>query len=327
MFTPEDLLGIYTTMCRIRFFEEKSLELYRGGSVTGSVHLYIGEEAIAATACALLGKDDLITSTHRGLGHCIAKGGRTDRLMAELFGRTTGYCGGRGGSMHIMQPEVGNIGCNGMVGGGFALAVGSGISNGIVRKNQLVTVCFFGEGAANEGSFHESLNLAAIWKLPVVFVCENNLYQVFTTIHESCSVQDIAVRASSYGIPGFTVDGNSVLALEPVLREAIERARRGEGPSLIECKTYRYDGHYPGDAYAQGGYRTVAEVEEWLEKDPIPALGGYLMQNGLVQPDDLDHIQAEIRQEIDRAIEFAAASPWPDPAELTTDVFREVAQP
>jgi len=326
MFDQKQLLEIYTTMCRIRFFEEKSLELYRSGSVTGSVHLYIGQEAIAATMCALLDKTDLITSTHRGLGHCIAKGGRTDRLMAELFGRTTGYCSGKGGSMHITQPEVGNLGCNGMVGGGFNLAVGSGITNGIVQKNGAVTVCFFGEGASNEGTFHEAMNLAAVWKLPVIFVCENNLYQVFTTITESSSVQDIALRSVGYGIPGLSVDGNDVTAMEPVFREAILRARQGEGPTLIECKTYRYDGHYPGDTYARGGYRTVAEVDAWLKKDPIPALGAYLTENSLARPDELDQIQAAARTEIDQAVEFAANSPWPEPEELFTGVFGAEAE-
>jgi TPP-dependent pyruvate/acetoin dehydrogenase alpha subunit len=321
MFDQKQLLDIYTTMCRIRFFEEKSIELYRSGSVTGSVHLYIGQEAVAATMCALLEKTDLLTSTHRGLGHCIAKGGRTDRLMAELYGRTTGYCRGKGGSMHITQPENGNLGCNGMVGGGFCLAVGSGITNGIVQKNGAVTVCFFGEGASNEGTFHEAMNLAAVWKLPIVFVCENNLYQVFTTIRESCSVQDIALRSSGYGIPGLIVDGNSVLEMEPVFRDAVARARQGGGPTLIECKTYRYDGHYPGDSYARGGYRSVEEVEEWMKKDPIPALGHYLLQNDLALQSDLDRIQVAVREEIAQAVEFAAGSPWPEPGELSDGVF------
>jgi acetoin:2,6-dichlorophenolindophenol oxidoreductase subunit alpha len=321
MFNQNQLIDIYKTMCRIRFFEEKSIELYRSGSVTGSVHLYIGQEAIAATMCALLDKTDMITSTHRGLGHCIAKGGQTGRLMAELFGRSTGYCHGKGGSMHISQPENGNLGCNGMVGGGFSLAVGAGITSGIVKKNGTVTVCFFGEGASNEGTFHEALNLAAVWHLPVVFVCENNLYQVFTSIRESCSVQDIALRAGSYGIPGVIVDGNSVSDMEPVFREAIARARRGEGPTLIECKTYRYDGHYPGDTYARGGYRSVEEVEEWLKKDPIAALGHALIQQYPVTQDDLNQIQADIRTEISQAVEYAANSPWPEPGQLLEGVF------
>ncbi|MDR3644749.1 MAG: thiamine pyrophosphate-dependent enzyme, partial [Clostridia bacterium] len=226
-----------------------------------------------------------------------------------------------GGSMHVVQPEVGNLGCNGMVGGGFSLSVGSGIANGIVKKNGAVTVCFFGEGASNEGGFHEALNLASVWKLPIVFVCENNLYQVFTTIKESCSVQDIAVRSASYGIPGITTDGNDVIALEPVFREAVARARRGEGPTLIECKTYRYDGHYPGDVYARGGYRTVAEIEEWMKKDPIPMLGNYMIQNEFANQETLDKIQADIKVEIEQAIKFASDSPWPEPSELQKDVF------
>lgn len=254
------LMRIYEQMHRVRLFEQKATELFGQGLVTGSMHLYIGEEAIAATAGELLRTTDYITSTHRGHGHCIAKGGKTDRMMAELLGRKTGYCQGKGGSMHMADFTAGNLGANGMVGGGLAISVGSGIANRIVKKNDSVTICFFGEGASNEGVFHESLNLASVWKLPVIFVCENNLYQVFTSVKESLSVEDVSARAASYSIPGVTCDGNDVFALYNTLNTAIDRARKGEGPTLVEAKTYRWEGHYTGDGYAKGGYRSLEDL-------------------------------------------------------------------
>jgi len=318
-----ELLNIYESMNRMRLFETRAMELFRQGLVTGSMHLYIGEEAIAATAGVLLRKDDFITSTHRGHGHCIAKGARTDRMMAELLGRATGYCKGKGGSMHIADFEIGILGANGMVGGGIPIAAGSGITNKIMKKNDAVTVCFFGEGASNEGVFHESLNLAAVWKLPVVFLCENNLYQVFTSVKESCSVQDISVRSASYGIPGVTVDGNDVFELYKALDTAIGRCRAGEGPTLIEAKTYRWDGHYTGDGYAKGGYRTVEEIEEWKKRDPIKRLGEYLLENKMSTEDELECIHKRLEEEMKAAEEFAKASPWPEDEELMDDVYCE----
>lgn len=323
MLTNESLLSIYETMVRIRKFEQKATELFQKGLITGSMHLYIGEEAIAATACSLLRRDDFITSTHRGHGHCIAKGGKTDRMMAELLGKSTGYCKGKGGSMHIADFETGNLGANGMVGGGFTIAVGSGITSKIMKKNDSVTVCFFGEGASNEGTFHESLNLAAVWKLPVVFVCENNLYQVFTSAAESCSVEDISVRAAAYGIPGITVDGNDVFALEPVLASAIGRARKGDGPSLIEAKTYRWEGHYTGDGYASGGYRTQEEINLWKGKDPIRRMKEHLREKAIASDAEIEKIDRAIERELEDAAAYAMGSPEPDAEELTRDVFYE----
>jgi TPP-dependent pyruvate/acetoin dehydrogenase alpha subunit len=319
----KSLLRIYEQMLRIRLFEQKATELFAQGLVTGSMHLYIGEEAIAAVAGELLRKTDTITSTHRGHGHCIAKGGKTDRMMSELLGRKNGYCGGKGGSMHMADFTEGNLGANGMVGGGFAISVGAGITNAIMKKNDCVTICFFGEGATNEGTFHESLNLAAIWKLPVIFLCENNLYQVFTSVRESLPVKDVSLRAASYGIPGITCDGNDVIELYNVLGRAIEMARKGCGPSLIEAKTYRWEGHYTGDGYAKGGYRSIEEVEEWKAKDPVARLGSYIIKNMVAELGLLENIQNNLKDEMEKAADFAKASPWPDDNDLYKDVFYE----
>jgi len=317
------LLHIYEQMLRIRLFEQKAQELYVQGLVTGSMHIYIGQEAIAATAGELLRETDTITSTHRGHGHCIAKGGRTDKMMAELLGRKNGYCGGKGGSMHMADFTKGNLGANGMVGGGLAISVGAGITNAIIKKNDSVTICFFGEGATNEGVFHESLNLAALWKLPVIFLCENNLYQVFTSVTESLPVKDVSIRAISYGIPGITCDGNDVTELYDVLESAIESARNGQGPSLIEAKTYRWEGHYTGDGYARGGYRSIEEIDQWKAKDPIARLSEYIIENAIADGDFLESIKVGLMDEIEKAAQFAIASPWPDNDDLYKDVFYE----
>ena len=321
MLTEEQLLNINKVMNRIRAFELRAMKLYEEGLVTGSIHLYIGEEAIAATVCELLDDRDYITSTHRGDGHCIAKGMRTDRMMAELYGRKTGYSKGKGGSMHISDLSLGNLGANGIVGGGMSIACGAGMSLGILKKNGGLVVCFFGEGAANEGVTHEVMNLASVWKLPVIFLCENNLYQVFTSAAESLSVEDVSVRAAGYGMPGITVDGNNVFELEKALAPAIARAREGNGPSLIEAKTYRWDGHCPGDGYFLGGYRSVEEVEEWKKRCPIKYLEDYLIERGITTEEALAEMKKQIEAEIDSAQEFAENSPWPDESELFEDVF------
>jgi TPP-dependent pyruvate/acetoin dehydrogenase alpha subunit len=323
MFSEKQLIHVDEVMNRIREFEQRALLLYKEGTVTGSVHLYIGEEAVAAAACELLDERDYITSTHRGNGHCIAKGQRTDVMMAELYGRETGCCRGRGGSMHISDLSLGNLGANGIVGGGMSIAVGAGISLEARKKNGGVVLCFFGEGASNEGVTHESMNLASVWKLPVIFICENNLYQVFTTAKESLSVEDVAVRAGAYNMPGEVVDGNDVFALERSLGKAIERARNGGGPSLVEAKTYRWDGHYPGDSYFLGGYRTVEEVEEWKKKCPIKKLESYLLEQKIVSGDWLDSMKKAMVKEIDDAVEFAEKSPWPLENEVFEGMFFE----
>ncbi|MCL2128666.1 MAG: thiamine pyrophosphate-dependent dehydrogenase E1 component subunit alpha [Treponema sp.] len=324
-FTGKQLIHIDEVMNRIRVFEERALKLYKEGVVTGSVHLYIGEEAIAATACELLDSRDYITSNHRGNGHCIAKGHKTDLMMAELFGRETGYCCGKGGSMHISDLSLGNLGANGIVAGGTSIAVGAALSQGVYLKNGGVTLCFFGEGASNEGVTHESMNLAAVWKLPVVFICENNLYQVFTSVKESLPIENVASRAAGYGMSGEVVDGNDVFALEKSLRSAIERARSGGGPSIIEAKTYRWDGHYPGDGYFLGGYRTVEEVDEWKEKCPIRKFEGYLLEKKIVTEEWIESMRQAMKKEIDDAVAFAGQSPWPRPEKVYDDVFFDPA--
>ncbi len=316
-----ELIEVYTRMNRMRRFEEEASRLYKEGLVTGSLHPYIGEEAIAAVAVQLMKQGDMFTSTHRGVGHCVACGMDLNAMMAELFGRATGVCGGKGGSMHMFDLERGNLGANGIVAGGTSIAVGAALTARDLKKNDAVVFCFFGEGASNEGVTHESMNLAAVWKLPVIFVCENNLYEVFTTAKESCSVQDISVRAAGYGMPGVTVDGNNVFEIEPAYKAAIARARAGEGPSLIECKTYRWTGHWPGDVYSYGGYRSAEEVDEWKERCPIKQLGEQLVSKGIASTSELEKIRGEVNALIDSAVSFAAASPEPDPSELMKNLF------
>lgn len=321
MFDEKKLLTIYETMVRMRKFEEATLRLYKDGLVTGSLHPYIGEEAIAATAAALIGPDDMLTSTHRGLGHCVARGMELDLIMAELFGKATGIGGGKGGSMHLFDIEKGILGTNGIVAGGTSIAVGAALTAKEFKRNDSVVFCFFGEGASNEGVTHESMNLAAVWKLPVIFVCENNMYQVFTSSEESCSIQKISDRAAAYGMPGKTADGNDVFVLEPAYAAAIERARAGEGPSLVECQTYRWGGHWPGDVYAYGGYRDKNEVDEWKGKCPIVRLGNYFLVNKIVTEEGLDKIHNRVAAEVERSIRFAKNSPVPGESELMKNLF------
>ncbi len=321
MFNEKQLTQIYETMTRMRTFEEATMQLYSEGLVTGSLHPYIGEEAIAATAAALMKQGDLVTSTHRGLGHCVALGLELNSLMAELFGKATGIGGGKGGSMHIFDIEKGLLGTNGIVAGGTSIAVGAALNVKDFQNSDAVVFCFFGEGASNEGVTHESMNLASVWKLPVIFVCENNMYQVFTTAEESCSVPDIAVRAKGYNMPGVTIDGNDIFELEEAYKKAIKRARTGQGPSLVECQTYRWGGHWPGDTYAYGGYRETQEVDEWKKKCPIIRLGKHLADNKIAAEDELNQIQAKIDAEVEASIQFATDSPEPDETELMKNLF------
>lgn len=310
---------IYQTMNQIRAFEMKALSLFESNKLRGSVHLYVGEEAVAATVCSRLSDEDYIASTHRGHGHCIAKGARLDRAMAELMGKATGYCKGRSGSMHIADFSKGNLGANAIVGGGIPIAVGAALS-AKMQNNGRVSVSFFGDGASNEGTFHESLNLAAVWKLPVIFICENNLYGISVPTWQSTSVPDISARAAGYGIPGITVDGNDVEAIDEAFKAAYDRAVAGEGPTLIECKTYRWLGHWTGDPQP---YRTREEVESWKAKDPIARFGEKLVAQGLFTRQELEAMEKAALQEADEAAEFALNSPEPDPATLLEDVFYE----
>ncbi len=310
---------IYQNMNRIRCFEMKAVSLFESNKLRGSVHLYVGEEAVAATVCSRLSDEDYIASTHRGHGHCIAKGAALDRAMAELMGKATGYCKGRSGSMHIADLSKGNLGANAIVGGGIPIATGAALASRMQGSGR-VSVSFFGDGASNEGTFHESLNLAAVWKLPIIFVCENNLYGISVPAWQSTSVEDIGVRGAAYGIPGVTVDGNDVEAIDEAFQAAYERAKAGDGPTLIECKTYRWLGHWTGDPQP---YRSREEVEEWKRKCPIKRYRERLLEEGLFTGDELNQIEREAQEEADKAAEFALNSPDPDPASLLDDVFYE----
>jgi pyruvate dehydrogenase E1 component alpha subunit len=321
LFNNKELIDIFDKMTRMRTFEEATVRLYSEGLVTGSLHPYIGEEAIAATAAELMKKGDLATSTHRGIGHCVALGLDLNKMMAELFGKATGICGGKGGSMHIFDIENGLLGTNGIVAGGTSIAVGAAFTLKEMKETDNVVFCFFGEGASNEGVTHESMNLASVWNLPVIFVCENNMYQVFTTAQESCSVQDISVRAKGYNMPGVTVDGNDVIKIGEAYSAAIERARAGKGPSLIECKTYRWTGHWPGDTHSYGGYRSQEEVDAWKDKCCIKGFGKYLVDNGIADKDELDKIQAKADAAVQDSIVFAGSSSDPDVSELMKNLF------
>jgi pyruvate dehydrogenase E1 component alpha subunit len=310
--TQEELAWIYRTMATIRAFEERVAREFRTGEIPGFVHAYVGQEAVATGVCANLTDADLITSTHRGHGHCIAKGCALRGMMAEIYGRETGLCRGRGGSMHIADFSRGMLGANAIVGGGIALATGGALS-AQVRGTDQVAVAFFGDGAANQGVLHESLNLAAIWKLPAVYVCENNGFAESTPAEYSTSVEDIAARASGYGIPGVTVDSRDVMAVYEAAQAAIERARRGDGPTLLEAKTYRLRGHFEGDPEL---YRDAEERDTLQGADPIPLFRDRLLAMGILAPADVEAMAVEIQEALDEAVEHAKASPWPDPAEI-----------
>lgn len=310
---------LYETMTRIREFETRAADCFSKGLLAGNIHLCLGQEAVAAGACRALEKEDYITSTHRGHGHCIAKGGETKKMMAELFGKATGYCKGKGGSMHIADAEeLRCLGANGIVGGGLSIAAGSALASQICG-DECVTLCFFGDGASNQGSFHESLNMAAAWKLPVVYLCENNRYGVSTPIESITSVEQIAVRARAYHIPGETVDGMDALAVYGAVKKAAARARAGEGPSLVECMTYRYQGHYCGDS---APYRPKQYLEEGMARDAVEHMARVLLENGAERA-ELDAVNGRVRRELDEAVQFAADSPYPDIAEVLTEVYAD----
>ena len=311
------MVEVYRKMLRIRRFEEKVSELFSAGRIPGFVHLYIGEEAVAVGACAALRKDDYITSTHRGHGHCIAKGGSLKYMMAELFGKETGYCKGKGGSMHIADIELGILGANGIVAAGIPIAVGAALS-AKMRNTDQIAIAFFGDGASNRSTFHEAVNLAAVWDLPVIFLCENNLYAQTTPARAETSVENIADRATAYSIPGKIVDGNDVRAVYKTVAEAARRARKGEGPTLVECKTYRWRGHWEGDPQK---YRSQDEVEEWIEKCPIKCFEAHLVKMGVLADQDLREIDDTVRKEVEEAVAYAEESPYPKPEEALEDVY------
>jgi pyruvate dehydrogenase E1 component alpha subunit len=303
----ETLLEMYRTMLTIRLFEERANALMMQGRIHGTTHLYIGMEAVAVGVCAALRPEDCITSNHRGHGHCIAKGADLGRMMAELLGKATGYCKGKGGSMHIADLEQGNLGATGIVGSGIPVATGAALAIRM-RKEERVVACFFGDGAANNGAFHESLNLAAIWKLPVVFVCENNQYAMSGASREMFPIPRIAERGPAYGLPGTTVDGNDVQAVRAAAAEAVGRARAGGGPTLLTCETYRWMGHSRSDA---NRYRTKEEIAAWRDRCPIQRLRRQLEAEGLLDPQAADAVEAAVRADVEAAVRFAEASPIP----------------
>ncbi|RKY65882.1 MAG: pyruvate dehydrogenase (acetyl-transferring) E1 component subunit alpha [Candidatus Latescibacterota bacterium] len=293
-------------MYTIRQFEEKARQLFRQGLIYGALHPYVGQEAVAVGACAALENDDFVVSTHRGHGHCIAKGADLKRMMAELLGRETGYSKGRGGSMHMFSVEEGLLGGNGIVGGGLPIALGSAFS-AQYRQSGQVTLCFFGEGAASNGTFHESMNLASLWKLPVVYICENNLYAATTPVSDSAPIENIADRASAYGCPGLVVDGNDVVSVYEAVQQAVARARAGEGPTLIECKTFRFYPH----CMVIPEHRRKAEVEEWRRKDPIVRFEKRLLEEHLMTHEEQEKIKREVENAIEEAVNFAKESRYP----------------
>ena len=320
MIDRETGLWIYNKMNEIRDFEETAWTLFTENKLRGSVHLYTGEEAVAASVCAQLTDEDYIASTHRGHGHCIAKGAELDRALAELMGKATGYCKGRSGSMHIADFSKGNLGANAIVGGGIPIATGGGLAIKMQnRKN--VSVAFFGDGASNQGTFHESINLAAVWKLPVIFVCENNLYSATTSISLTCLQENVAAdRAAIYGIPSEVVDGNDVLAVNEAATRAIARARAGEGPTILELKTYRHGGHSRNDAC---GYRPKEEEAEWFAKDPVVLFRKKILEHGVITEEELQKEEAAIEQEIEDAVEYAKQAPFPANEDALINVFKE----
>jgi pyruvate dehydrogenase E1 component alpha subunit len=316
--TREQLLDMYRRMRLIRRFEEQLYALVMAGRLSGFLHLYAGEEAVAVGVASHLDDHDYFSSTHRGHGHCIAKGVDVKGMMAELFGRKTGVCKGKGGSMHIADFDRGMLGANGIVGGGLPLAVGAGLT-AVTKRTGAVSVCFFGDGASNQGAFHESANLAALWKLPVIFVCENNGYGEATPVDFAVSVKDIADRAGAYGMPGVIADGMDLFDVYQKAGEAIARARDGGGPTLLECKTYRYFGHFVGDNLA---YRQKEEEEVMRQtNDPLTRFEERTVDAGLVASQDLREIDGQVEAVIEEAVAFAESSPVPGPDDLLTDVY------
>ena len=305
-------------MLLIRLFEEQVDELYRGAKMPGLAHLYIGEEAVAVGVCAALREDDYITSTHRGHGHCLAKGAGVDRMFAELLGKAPGFNRGKGGSMHIADQERNNLGANAIVGGSAGIATGAALS-AKKRGSDQVAVCFFGDGALGQGLLYEVMNMAALWRLPVIYVCEDNLYNEYTHRRET-TAGDLVARARAFGIPAVEVDGQDVLAVRSATAEAVARARRGEGPTFLLCRTYRFRGHHVGDV-DRSYYRSKAEEEEWQrERDPVATLARRLLEEG-VRPDQLESVEEEARTEVQEGLRFALDAPFPDPGEVTMHVF------
>jgi TPP-dependent pyruvate/acetoin dehydrogenase alpha subunit len=318
-YSRELLSELFRHMVLVREFELRAIEERRAGLIPGFIHSCVGQEATAVGACLALQADDVITSTHRGHGHLIGKGGDPRYMMAELAARSTGYCRGRGGSLHIADFDLGILGANGIVAGGIPVAVGAALAFSM-RGERRIALSFFGDGAVNEGAFHEAANLAGLWKLPAIFFCENNLYGEGTPQSKQAPVADLAVRAEGYGFPGVIVDGQDVLAVYEAVRAAAERARAGEGPTFVEAKTYRYRGHYEGDPQV---YRQPGEMEEWRARDPIPAFHRRLLDAGAFDEAALAEIESGVQAQLDEAVAFAKAAPLPQPAEALQGVYAD----
>ena len=315
----DQCLRMYRQMMQIRVFEEKVNDLYTRALMPGLAHLYIGEEAVAVGVCEALRPDDYITSTHRGHGHCLAKGAELDRMFAELLGKEAGYCKGKGGSMHIADPDTGNLGANAIVGGSAGIATGAALSAKRLGTGQ-VAVCFFGDGALGQGLLYESMNMAALWKLPVIYVCENNLYNEYT--HNSETIGgDIISRAPAFGVQPASVDGQDVRAVYGAAKQVVERARAGEGPQFLLCSTYRFHGHHVGDINREY-YRSKQEEQTWkTERDPVKVLSNWMIAQKLVERAQLDKIDAEVNAEMDKAVQFAMDAPYPAPDKVDQDVY------
>lgn len=305
-------------MYRIRLFESKAAECFTKGMLAGNIHLCIGQEAVASGVCYALEKEDYIATTHRGHGHTIAKGGHLDKMLAELFGKKTGYCKGKGGSMHIADIDgLGHLGANGIVGAGIPIATGSALASKI-KGDKHITLAFFGDSASNQGTFHESINMAAAWKLPIVYLIENNNYGVSTNIHSVTNTETLAVRAKAYDIPGKTVDGNDPTVVYEAVKEAVDYVRAGNGPMIVECMTYRHQGHYCGDP---ANYRPAEYMEHAHEDDCIPNMRARLLADSVLTEEEVVALEAGVDAEMQAAFEFAVASEYPDPSEAVTDVF------
>ncbi len=318
-YASDILAEFFRRMTLVREFELRAIEERRGGLIPGFIHSCVGQEATAVGACMALSQEDVITSTHRGHGHLIGKGGDPKYMMAELAARSPGYCNGRGGSLHIADFTLGILGANGIVGGGLPMATGAALGFQM-RKEKRVALAFFGDGATNEGSFHEAANQAGVWKLPVIFFLENNLYGEGTAMYRCTPIEDLAIRAQGYGFPGVIVDGMDVVAVYEAVREARERAINGEGPTFIEAKTYRYRGHYEGDPQV---YRTPEEIKEWQRKDAIVRFRAKLLDSGLFDDGDLEEIQGSVIEQLDNAVAFAASAEKPAVEDALAGVYAD----
>jgi pyruvate dehydrogenase E1 component alpha subunit len=318
---PEQVswLGMYEQMLKIRLFEEHVNQLYLTAKMPGLAHLYSGEEAIAVGVCQALRQDDYITSTHRGHGHCLAKGATVDRMFAELLGKEAGYCRGKGGSMHIADQDTGNLGANAIVGGSAGIATGSAMSSKM-RGSDQVTVCFFGDGALGQGVLYEVMNIASLWKLPVIYVCENNMYNEYTHYSET-TAGDLGARARAFGILTEEVDGQDIRTVYATAQRLVARARQGEGPAFMLCNTYRYFGHHVGDIQ-RGYYRSKEEEEQWkTERDPLKLLGDWLIEQGIAESGTFEQIEQQVQAEIEEGEHFALNAAYPDPSEVEQDVY------